>query len=186
MQKCDKFSLVNGSMFERMSREEIDAMFEVDGEQATIRPYLKQGITWICGDAASSSLSAAIGLQDIVVANRFLCHMRPEAAEPCLRNLAKMVKPEGYLFVSGVDLDVRTRVALEMGLEPLPELREIHDGDDSIRGGWPTEYWGLEPLDDRRMNWQIRYASVFKMGEKMPSECLEFASEARKSGRRSA
>ena len=48
----------------------------------------------------------------------------------CLRNLAQLVSPGGYLFVTGVDLDVRTQVALELGWEPIPELRaEIHDGD---------------------------------------------------------
>lgn len=166
----------NAWMFERMSSEEIGAMFEVNGHQATIRPYLRQGITWTCGDATSSSLNATIGLQDIVVANRFLCHMGPEAAGACLRNIATMSKPGGHLFVSGIDLDVRTRIALEMGWQPVLDLlREIHDGDDSIRRGWPVEYWGLEPLDDRRADWQIRYASVFQIGEKVPCERVELA-----------
>lgn len=166
----------NAWMFERMSSEEIGAMFEVNGNQASIRPYLRQGITWTCGDAASSSLNATIGRQDIVVANRFLCHMRPKAAAACLRNIAKMIKPGGHLFVSGIDLDVRTRVALEMGWQPVPDLlREIHDGDDSIRRGWPVEYWGLEPLDDRRTDWQIRYTSVFQIGEKVPCKRVELA-----------
>jgi chemotaxis protein methyltransferase CheR len=170
----------NAWMFERMSSVEIDAMFEVDGKRASIRSWLRQGITWICGDAGSADLNAAIGPQDIVVANRFLCHMLPEAAQACLRNIAKMVKPGGYLFVSGIDLDVRTSVALEMGWQPVPDLlREIHEGDDSIRRGWPLEYWGLEPLDDRRTDWQIRYASVFQAGQKMPCECVELAGAER-------
>jgi chemotaxis methyl-accepting protein methylase len=166
------------SLFERMSTKEMNAMFEMDGNKATVRSHLKQGITWICGDAGSSSLNAVIGPQDIVVANRFLCHMRPRAAETCLRNIARMVKPGGYLFVSGIDLDVRTRVALDLGLQPVPDLlRQIHDGDDSIRRGWPVEYWGLEPLDDHRMDWQIRYASVFKVGQKMTNEYAELAGD---------
>jgi chemotaxis protein methyltransferase CheR len=166
----------NAWMFERMSSEEIHAMFEVNGDQASVKSYLRQGINWICGDAGSSSLNGAIGPQDIVLANRFLCHMRPNAAAACLRNIAKMTKPGGHLFVSGIDLDVRTSVALEMGWQPVPDLlREIHDGDDSIRRGWPVEYWGLEPLDDRRSDWQIRYASVFQVGEAVASEAAELA-----------
>jgi chemotaxis methyl-accepting protein methylase len=167
----------NAWMFERMSGQEIDAMFEVNGSQASIRPYLRQGITWICSDAGSPDLRAVIGLQDVVVANRFLCHMEPDAADTCLRNIAQLVKPGGHLFVSGIDLDVRTKVALEMGWHPVPDmLREIHDGDDSIRRGWPLEYWGLEPLDDRRPDWKIRYAAVFQIGEKLPDECVELVS----------
>jgi 2-polyprenyl-3-methyl-5-hydroxy-6-metoxy-1,4-benzoquinol methylase len=79
------------------------------------------------------------------VANRFLCHMEPAAAERCLRNIARLVKPGGYLFVSGVDLDVRTRVARGMGWKPVMDLiREIHEGDPSSRDGWPVDYTGLE------------------------------------------
>jgi hypothetical protein len=37
-----------------------------------------------------------------------------------------MVKPDGYLFVSGVDLDVRTKVARDLGWKPVSDLlREI-------------------------------------------------------------
>ena len=53
-----------------------------------------------------------------MVANRFLCHMQPAEAETCLRRLAGLVNPGGYLFVSGVDLEVRTKVARECGCGP--------------------------------------------------------------------
>ena len=72
--------------------------------------------------------------------------------------------PGGYLFVSGVDLDVRTNVAIDLGWEPVPELMaEIHDGDPLVRADWPWHWWGLEPLDRRRNDWQTRYASVFRV-----------------------
>ena len=53
-----------------------------------------------------------------------------EAAEVCMRNIARLVKPGGYLFVSGVDLEVRTRVARSLGWKPVGDLlRETHEGD---------------------------------------------------------
>jgi chemotaxis methyl-accepting protein methylase len=166
----------NAWMFERMSSEEIAAMFEVTDSHAIIRPYLREGITWIHGDANNPQLQKAIGRHEIVFANRFLCHMKPDAATACLRNLATLVKPGGYLFVYGVDLEVRTKVALEMGWQPVPQLlREIHDGDDSLLNAWPLQYWGLEPLDDTLPDWQLRYASVFRVGESVPSEVLTLA-----------
>jgi SAM-dependent methyltransferase len=138
----------------------------VEGDQARIKPWLKEGIVWMRGDAGDSELVGALGPQDMVVANRFLCHMEPAAAERCLRNIARLVKPGGYVFVSGIDLDVRTRVAREMGWTPVSDLmREIHEGDPSLECGWPLEYWGLEPFDDDRPDWRIRYASVFQAGE---------------------
>ena len=68
-------------------------------------------------------------------------------------------------FVTGVDLDVRTKVALDLGWEPIPELRaEIHDGDTLVRTDWPWRWWGLEPLDRRRPEWETRYSAVFRIG----------------------
>ena len=156
----------NAPIFERMTDEEVKAMFEVEGDQAKVRPWLKEGLHWLRGDANDPELLGVLGPQEIVVANRFLCHMQPAAAERCLRNVARLVKPGGYLFVSGIDLDVRTRVAQDLHWKPVTELiREIHDGDISLRRGWPLEYWGLEPFSQDRPDWGIRYASVFQIGE---------------------
>jgi chemotaxis methyl-accepting protein methylase len=153
------------SIFERMTCEEVEAMFEVEANHARIRPWLKEGIQWMRGDANDPEFASAQCPQDIVVANRFLCHMRPAAAERCLCNIAHLVKPGGYLFVSGVDLDVRTKVAREMGWKPVTDLmREVHEGDPSLLSGWPLEYWGLEPFYDSRPDWKVRYAAVFQIG----------------------
>lgn len=153
-------------IFERMTGEEIDAMFEMKGNDAKIRPFLKEGISWQCADAGDPKLVSQLGPQDIVVANRFLCHMEPADAAKCLRNVGRLVKPGGYLFVSGIDLDVRTKVARESGWKPVGDLlREIHEGDPSLSCGWPLHYWGLEPFDNNRRDWKMRYSSVFQIGE---------------------
>jgi chemotaxis methyl-accepting protein methylase len=153
------------SVFERMSAEEIDAMFDRAGDRACVKPRFREATTWQTGDAGDPNLLELLGLQDIVVANRFLCHMPPQEAEVCLRNLSHLVKPGGYLFVSGVDLDVRTKVARERGWTPVKDLiKEIHDGDTSLRKDWPLQWWGLEPFDQRRSDWDLRYASVFQLG----------------------
>lgn len=154
------------SIFERMSSEEIDAMFNRTGELLKVKPAFRNGITWELGDARCPKLVEVLGPQDIVFANRFLCHMRSEDAEACLRNVARLVKPGGYLFASGVDLDVRSKVAREFDWRPVTELiREIHEGDPSLRRDWPLEYWGLEPFEPDRIDWQLRYASVFQVSE---------------------
>ena len=99
------------------------------------------------------------------MANRFLCHMKPAQAEACLKNVARLVRPGGYLFVSGVDLDVRTRVARTLGWQPVTDsMREMHEGDQSLRQGWPLEYWGLEPFRERARDRDVRYASAFRLG----------------------
>jgi len=158
--------LVNEPIFERMTAMEREEMFEKNGDRFRIKPWVREGITWEVGDAGDPRIVEALGPQDIVVANRFLCHMPPPDAERCLRNLVRLLVPGGHLFVSGVDLDVRTKVARDLGWKPVPDLlEEIHEGDPSLRVSWPHKYWGLEPIDRRRSDWQIRYASVFRIGE---------------------
>jgi len=153
-------------IFERVTPKEVEAIFEIVGDKAWVRSWLKQGITWLKGDAGNPELVRTLGPQDIVVANRFLCHMAPPAAEKCLRNIERMVRPGGYLFVSGVDLDVRTKVARSLGWKPVADLlQEVHEGDGSLKNGWPFEWWGLEPFCHDLPDWRIRYASAFQIGE---------------------
>jgi chemotaxis methyl-accepting protein methylase len=153
------------SLFERMTVEERKQMFDVEGNQAKIKPWLKDGISWMQADATDPAVAAEVGPQDIVVANRFLCHMRPPDAEACLRNVARLVKKGGYLFVSGVDLEVRTRVARELGWRPVESMiREVHEGDPSLTEAWPLDYWGIEPFRDSQSDWELHFASAFQIG----------------------
>jgi chemotaxis methyl-accepting protein methylase len=154
-------------LFERISREEMEGLFDQRLDQAIVKSWLKEGITWLCQDATDSGLLRVLEPQDIVVANRFFCHMARADAIKGLRNVAGLVKPGGYLLVTGIDVDVRTTVAQTMGWKPIPALmKEVHEGDPSLTNGWPLEYWGLEPFSTRRRDWQIRYASVFQIGER--------------------
>jgi chemotaxis methyl-accepting protein methylase len=154
------------SIFEPLTEAEMREMFDWNGDQARVKSWLREGITWRLGDAADPRLVEELGPKDLVVANNFLCHMDAPSAERCLRNFAQLTSPDGYLFVSGVDLDVRTNVALDLGWEPLPELiAEIHDGDNLVRADWPLCWWGLEPLDRRRHDWQVRYAAAFHVAQ---------------------
>jgi chemotaxis methyl-accepting protein methylase len=157
---------VSESIFQRLTEPERDEMFDWEEDQARVKPWLRQGVTWQLGDASDPKLVEQLGTKDLVVANNFLCHMDARSAERCLRNLARLTDADGFLFVSGVDLNVRTTVALDLGWEPVPELlAEIHDGDDLVRSDWPLRWWGLEPLDRRRPDWRTRYAAMFRMHE---------------------
>jgi len=162
----DASALVGESIFERLTERELHEMFEWEGDKATVRPWIREGITWHLGDACDPELTRLLGAQDIVLANNFLCHMEPAAAEVCLRNIARLVDSGGHLVVLGVDLDVRAKVARELGWQPVPDLiREMHDGDPSVRRDWPWQWWGLEPLDDRRADWQLRYAVAYRINQ---------------------
>ncbi len=165
--------LIGSAIFERMTCSEERRMFHCEDGYVRVQDWVREGIEWHVGDAGDPELHSVLGPMDIVVANKFLCHMDAPDAERCLRAIAPLVRSGGYLFVSGVDLAVRTRVARDLNWTPVSELlEEIHDGDPSVRGDWPWRYWGLEPLDRSRKDWQIRYASVFQLGAKTAAQPL--------------
>jgi chemotaxis methyl-accepting protein methylase/mannose-6-phosphate isomerase-like protein (cupin superfamily) len=156
--------LTNTKILEGLSESEIDELLLREGDILTVKPWIREGINWRVGDAGDLEIVDALGPQDIVVANNFLCHMEPPEAERCLRNIGRLVHPGGHLFVGGIDLDVRTKVARDLGWEPVQELlEEIHDGDTYLRRYWPSLYAGLEPLNKRRKDWRIRYAAAFNV-----------------------
>lgn len=156
--------LVGESIFERLTASEREQMFDWNGGSATVKAPLRQGISWQLCDATSPDLARSLGAQDMVLASNFLCHMPPPMAEQCLRNIAGLVRAGGHLLVVGVDLDVRQKVAGDLGWHPVADLiREIHDGDPVLRRDWPMQWWGLEPLEDRLPDWQLRYAATFRL-----------------------
>ena len=162
--------VLDPGIFDRLTERERQEMFDWEGGSARVKAWLREGIDWSVDDACDVELPSRIGSHDIVVANNFLCHMDPTSAERCLRNIAQLVDPGGYLLVTGVDLDVRTKVASDLEWEPVVDLiEEIHNADPSLRDHWPWDWAGLEPLDQRRGDWRTRYATTFRIGPAYPS-----------------
>ena len=163
-----KYSLVDpqftdSNVFERMTEGEMADLFDREGDVVTVKPWIRDGIEWRVGDVTKPETIDALGPQDIVIASNFLCHMPPAMAEECLRNIGRLARPGGYLFVVGIDLDVRTKVADDLGWRTVEELlEEIHDGDPIMKTYWPWSYVGLEPLNKKRADWKRRYASAFQ------------------------
>ena len=156
--------LADTAICSAMTTAEMADMFQRDGDVVTVKSWIREGIDWQVGDAGDSKIVDDLGPQDMVVANNFLCHMGAPEAERCLRNIARLVSPHGYLFVSGIDLDVRTKVASDMGWEPVEELlTEVHEGDRALGSRWPCHYAALEPLNKRRPDWKLRYAAAFQL-----------------------
>jgi SAM-dependent methyltransferase len=167
--KCGVYSLTasqltNTSICERMTEAEMAELFNKDGDEVAVKSWIKEGINWHVGDVGESEIRDLLGPQDMVIANNFLCHMDALEADRCLRSIARLVSPHGYLFVSGIDLDIRTKVAYDLGWSPLQELiEEIHEGDPCMKDFWPFHYAGLEPLNKRRRDWRTRYAAAFQL-----------------------
>ena len=145
-----------------LSETSYERLMTREGKTLVVQNWVKEGVTWAVGDACSPDLAARFGPHDVVLANNFLFHMSPERAEVCLRNLARLVAPNGYLVVSGADLDLRGRILEELGFVPVTaRCEEIHAAED-VHAAWPLRFWGLEPIDRTWQDWPARYATVFR------------------------
>jgi chemotaxis methyl-accepting protein methylase len=153
----------------RISETTHDRFLTKVGKTLVIQDWLKEKVSWAVGDALSPDLAARFGLHDVLVANNFLFSLAPERAEACLRNLARLVAPGGYLVASGVDLDVRERILGELGFVPVTtRWEEIYAAED-VHSAWPLRFWGLEPIDRTRQDWPARYTTVFRSPDKLLS-----------------
>jgi hypothetical protein len=84
--ECGTYSLVapqltDTDIFERMNETEMMDLFDRDGDVVTVKSWIKEAIKWQVGDVAEPETIDALGPQDIVTANNFLCHMPPLMAE---------------------------------------------------------------------------------------------------------
>jgi len=139
-----------------------ERLFTREGKTLVVQDWIKEGTSWVVGDACAPDLAARFGLFDLVLANNFLVQMSPERSESCLRNLTRLVAPGGHLVVSGVDLDLRSRILGELGFVPVTaRCEEVHAAED-VHNAWPLYFWGLEPIDLTRPDWPARYATVFR------------------------
>jgi hypothetical protein len=43
-------------------------------------------------------------------------------------------------------------------------LKEVHEGDVSLKNGWPLAWRALEPFCHDLPGWRIRYVSIFQIG----------------------
>ena len=155
-----------------VSEEQLELMFDRQDGFYSVKETLREGVSFLVGDACDKRLVETLGLQDIVMGNNFLIHLPDRAAEACLHNLDKLVAPGGALAVWGVDLDIKTRAVNSLKLKPFPypvSIQNIYEADERALAVWPLKWWGLEPLDKARRDWIIRYCTVFRKPEETPS-----------------
>lgn len=128
-----------------------------------VKDWIREGVKWMVADAADPDLAGVVGPQDLVMACNVLGPMDDAIAEACLRNLADLVAPGGYLVLDGIDLDVKSRVTKSLSLIPITRyIEEIHTADPT-KGDWPWTRWSHGPIDYDREDWPYRYSTVFAL-----------------------
>jgi chemotaxis methyl-accepting protein methylase len=143
-------------------------LFEETAGALRVRDRLREGMRWEVADASDPSLLERFGPQDAVLANNFLGPMPDWLAEACLRNVARLVRPGGLLVVDGVDLDLKQRVLGALGAVAARDRLEAAYEADPTKTDWPWTRWSHEPIDRRRPDWTLRYATMFELAAPSP------------------
>jgi chemotaxis protein methyltransferase CheR len=131
-----------------------------------VADWLREGVDWFSGDATDPQLVTQLGPRDLVLACNFMGPMEDALAESCLRNVARLVAPNGILVLDGIDLDVKSRVVPTLGLAPITERIEAAHVADPTKRDWPWTRWSHEPFDRDRPDWAFRYSTIFVRSER--------------------
>ena len=126
------------------------------------RPELRVATEFQTLDLLAEPLARAF---DLIVCQNVLTHLAPPAATALLDQLLARAKPRSVVVCSGVDLDLKTRIAAA-GFRPwIGRLEEIHDGFTTHRMHYRQNrgqhYFELEDIDRARPDWPTRYGTLF-------------------------
>ena len=135
---------------------------ENSGEYWQPRPELRAAAEFQTLDLLAEPLEREF---DLVVCQNVLTHLEPPAATALLDRLLARAKSRAVFVCSGVDLDLKTRIAAE-GFRPWTgRLAEIHDGFTTHRMHYRQNrgqhYFELEDISQAQPDWPTRYATLF-------------------------
>ena len=130
-----------------------------------VRPELRADAEFQTGNLLTETLADSF---DILVCQNVLTHLEPHAADPLLCRLLERTKPRAALVCSGVDLDLKHRIA-EAGFQPWTgRVEAIHDAFGTHRMHYRQNrgrhYFELEDIDRTRPDWETRYSTLFYRG----------------------
>ena len=102
---------------------------------------------------------------DLVSCQNVLTHLERPAATALLDRLLARAKPRAVFVCSGVDLDLKQRIA-DAGFQPWTgNVEEIHNAFATHRMHYRLHrgqhYVELEDIDRARSDWRVRYSTLF-------------------------
>lgn len=137
--------------------------FDIEKNTYKVKIYISERVFFMEGNILDSEFIATEKAFDLVFAQNFLVHLRRKDMVKAIKNISLLLKDNAILFMDGVDLDLKMKLARKKGYTPLNyKIEKIHNEARRARAaGWPYTYWGLEPFTLNRKNWQSRYTTIF-------------------------
>jgi len=149
-----------------ITRKFVRRTFDRNGRDFVVKPAIRAMVSFDQANLLDSRSVRNFAPADLVLAQNVLFHLQPHDAERAFDNLLALLKPRSALCINGMDLDLRSRLTREAGLEPLDyNTRLIHEQSRMhISSAWWRYYYGIEPYCSWRPNHLNRYATIFVKG----------------------
>lgn len=143
--------------------EFIARTFVCNRDEWKVRDQITERVHFYQADVADPAIRLTAKCADIVLACNIMCNLQRPAARRLFQNAVALLKSRAALFVDGMDLDMRVRLARQHQLVPLTfEMIRIHEEARLVRGDrYPWFAAGLEPFSTWRRNREFRYATIF-------------------------
>lgn len=143
--------------------EFIRTTFDVDGDGYSVQPAIQALVTFARADLLDARLRDRYARADLVFAQNVLFHLDPASARSAFDNVAQCLKPEGVLFLEGMDLNLKVELTRKRNLRPVADqCRAIHEQSRvHIPMAWWNHYYGTEPYSMFRKDHIRRYSTIF-------------------------
>ena len=145
-----------------MTDELAASLFDGSGEMLTVKPQFASLTSFEVGDITDAVAMSRLPRADLLFAQNVLFHLPRPVAKRAFENLVGGLRPGGAFFVNGMDTDMRARLTVQHGLEPvIQRITEIHEEARVDRGAnWAGSYWGREPLK-MSGDWVRKYCTIY-------------------------
>lgn len=156
---------VKGSRF--MTPQTANDMFESYGDMLKVAPTYAAPTRFAVQDITDNHFLSTLPQADMIFAQNILFHLPRDKAEGAFKSLAKRLAKPGYLFVNGMDTDMRVKLSKQLELDPVTDLlEEIHEEARVDRGeDWAYFYWGREPFNPKIKDADRYFGTIFTQKE---------------------
>ncbi len=142
----------------------VEKVFDLENDAYRVKAEISAPISFAVGDMLDKQFMESLGEVDIVFAQNVLFHLPKPQSREAFKNITRILKRSGYMFINGMDVDMRVKLTKLLKLKPIDYLiEEIHNDARVDRGaGWAGAYWGRQPFSKSAREWMRKQCTIFQ------------------------
>ncbi len=137
--------------------------FDLIDDLYVVKPEIQALVSFEQADLLAPEIADRFRPADIVLVQNVLFHLPPDMARKAFASVLKLLKPGAFLFIEGMELDMRSELTRAAALVPLDyKVKEIYEySRRHIPTFWWRHYFGNEPYSRFAWNRLARYSTIF-------------------------